>query len=926
MQQAHKDTASNQSGLSVLGRSVYKGPHLYSHTPMIRIELDLQALENYPTNKIPGFTDALTGAVPSLAQHTCSYDAPGGLIRRMEEGTWLGHVIEHVALELQSLAGINVTRGKTRSVQGRPGVYNVMYQYETEKVGLHAGRLAIELVASLLPAPFTAVSGLSRLAADDEVSFTTVEAAAAHLRRIAGRERLGPTTRAITEAAERRGIPVLRLDDHSLVQLGWGKNQRRIRASISDTTSHIAVETAGDKALTKQILEAAGVPVPSGEVVRTVEGALAAAEDIGFPIVIKPLDGNHGRGVTTNIRSKEAVAQAFAIAAEHSRDVVVEKFLKGRDFRVLVIGGKVVAVSERVPAHVTGDGKRTIRQLAEAVNADPRRGEGHEAALTKIPLDAHTEAVLAKGGVTFDTVPANGARIFMRDTANLSTGGTAIDRTDEIHPDNIRDLERAAVAIGLDICGLDVVTEDISQPLRNVGGGVVEANAAPGFRMHMHPAEGRARPVGDAVVNMLYPQGKPARIPLVAITGTNGKSTTTRMIVNILRQKGATVGFTSTSGVYVNDQLVWEGDASGPQSARRILRDPGVDYAVLETARGGILREGLAFESCDIGAVLNVTADHLGLGGIHTLEQLAAVKSVVAESVRSGGVSVLNADDPMTREMAKDAGGRICFFSMHGGSLMSDHLRDHIAKGGLAVVRENWTGEEDIVIHAENRRIPVIRAKQIPATLDGAAGFNLQNAIAAAAVAYGLGIEIDQIRSGLVSFTSSFEQNPGRLNVYDGHGFRVILDYAHNPAALTSLGHLIGKMEGYGNVIGTVSTPGDRRDEDIREMGRIAADIFDYIVFREDPDRRGRAKGETVRLLAEGAREAGFPAANIIMVSGEEAATDACLKRAKAGDLVILLPSDVPGIWQRMLDYRPPAKPAGRVDYRGEADQGVYHA
>ncbi len=894
-----------RSKMRVIGRTVYRGPHLFSDTPMVRIVLDLGTLEGFPTTKLPNFAEKLVKMMPSLEEHTCSYDAPGGFVRRMTEGTWLGHVVEHVAIELQSLIGCKVTRGKTRSVKEEPGVYNVMFQYETENVGLWAGRFALELVSSLLPKDLARVENLDALIGDSEPAFTSIEAALATLRDVAADERLGPTTRAITEAAQKRNIPVMRLDDQSLVQLGWGKNQRRIRASITDATSQIAVEAAGDKALTKSLLAAAGVPVPQGGVARTEKAALNIAREIGYPVVMKPLDGNHGRGVTTNIGNDMEAKAAFALAAEHGRDVVVEQFYSGKDFRVLVIDGQVVAVAERVPAHVVGDGTSPVATLIEKVNADPRRGDGHEQVLTKITVDAHVEATMKRQGFSLGAVPPAGKIVYLRDTANLSTGGTAIDRTDEIHSHNIAHMERAAKAIGLDICGIDVVTSDISRPLEKCGGGVVEVNAAPGFRMHLEPSEGRARPVGEAVIEMLYSKEKAARIPICAITGTNGKSTTARMVVNILRQAGNSVGFTSTSGVYIDDQVLWEGDASGPKSARMLFKDKGIDYAVLETARGGIVREGLAFDACDVGAVLNVTEDHLGISGIHTLEQLAKVKSVVVEAVKRKGVAVLNADDPMTRGMAEDAGGRICYFSMAGAGLLSDMMKKHIADGGMAVVREDWTGEDEIVIHADGRRMPVIGVRNIPATLNGIAGFNIQNALAAAAIAFGLGMDVKAIRAGLASFTSTYEQNPGRLNIFDGHGFRVIVDYAHNPAALTSLLSLACRMEVEGIRIGTVSTPGDRRDEDIIEMGRIAASGLDYIVFREDPDRRGREPGGTVRLLKQGAMQAGFAEKDIVCVAGEEEARELCLKKARRGDLVLLMPTDVEGAWQHVLTHRP---------------------
>jgi cyanophycin synthetase len=894
------------SKMKVLGKAIYHGPHLHSRTPMIRIELDLGILNAWPTSKIPHFNDKLLSLLPGLRQHGCSYNAPGGFVRRLSEGTWLGHVAEHVALELQSLTGAEVTRGKTRSIEKRPGVYNVMFEYDTENQGLWAGRFALEIVNSLLPEELAGISGLEALAGGYQAEFSSVDESVQRLKAIARQERLGPTARSIVEAAKRRGIPSLRLDDQSLVQLGMGKHQRRIRGSITDATSQIAVETASDKALTKQLLAAAGVPVPAGDVVRDAEAAVAAAQKIGYPVVLKPLDGNHGRGVSTDITTAGQVREAFALAREHSETVVVEQYYTGNDYRVLVVGGQVVAVTERIPAHVTGDGAHSVAELIDILNADPRRGNGHEAAMTRVAVDRHVERMLDCAGLSLSSIPPAGKKVQLRGTANISTGGMAADRTDDIHPLNTTLMERAARAIGLDVAGIDVVTGDISLPIAQYGGGVIEVNASPGFRMHLHPAEGRARPVGEPVVSLLFPQGVRSSVPIAAITGTNGKSTTVRMVAHILRQNNHCVGFTSTSGIHIDNEMIWQGDASGPQSARKLLGDRSLDFAVLETARGGILREGLAFENCDVGAVLNVTPDHLGLGGVDTLEDLAAVKSVVTESVGKHGLSVLNGDDPLTRGIARDAGGRLCFFSMHGGSAMSEHLRAHINNNGMAVVLENWGGDNQIVIHLDGRRIPLIGINQIPAALGGIARCNIQNALAAAAIAFGMGADVKTIRAGLGSFSSSFEQSPGRLNIFDGHGFRVILDYAHNPAALSALLDVVRHMkDNYRNIIGTVSTPGDRRDNHIREMGRIAAEDFDFLVFREGPDTRGRAAGEVVRLLTEGARSARFPDENIVQVGPEEEAIDICLQKAAPGDLVVLMPTDVEGCWQRVLSFIP---------------------
>ncbi|WP_201306094.1 cyanophycin synthetase [Roseomonas harenae] len=905
-------TSTGGAPMRVLHSAVYRGPHLFSHTPMIRIRLDLGALEEWPSDRLPGFTDGLVAMLPGLQEHGCSYGTPGGFIRRLREGTWIGHVCEHVALELQTRAGSRVTRGKTRSVRGKPGNYNVLYAYREEEVGLLAGRLALQLVESLLPAELRGIQGLEELHRRDPLADGGgVGAALEALTRLVGRRALGPTTRSLVQEAERRGIPVMRMDEHSLVQLGHGKRQQRLRASITGRTSSIAVEIAGDKDLTKALLADAGLPVPRGAVVRTAEDAVWEAERIGYPVVTKPLDGNHGRGVSLDLRTPEDVRRGFEDAARRSRDVIVEQQFQGYDHRILVIGGEVRAVAQRVPAHVVGDGVRTIAALIEEVNRDPRRGSGHENMLTRIEVDEHVLGLLAKAGMNLESIPEKGRCVALRDTANLSTGGTAIDRTDDIHPDNACIARRAAMAVGLDVAGIDFLAPDIRRSVRETGGGIVEVNAAPGFRMHLEPFEGWARDIARPVIDMLFPDGETGRIPILAITGTNGKSTTTRMVAHILRHAGMTVGMTTTSGIWINDDKITDADASGPKSARMVLRDPSVDAAVLETARGGILREGLGFEECDVGAVLNIQADHLGLKEVDTLEDLAAVKSVVVESVRRDGCSVLNADDPLTLAMERHAGGRIAFFSMKGGKDMPDALRAHIDAGGLAVVSEDGVDGGDIVVHDDRRRLPLMSAAEIPATLGGMAGFNIQNALAAVGMTYAQGISPPVIRAALQNFSSSFEQSPGRLNVHDAHGFRVILDYAHNPAGLTALCDLVAKLRPrHGRLIGMISTPGDRRDDDMREMGRIAAGAFDEVVLRERPDGRGRPSGEVMRLIAEGVLGTGFAEEHLHCVLDEHEAAELCLRMAQPGDLVVLTPTSVEEVWAQVLAFRPVEQPA----------------
>lgn len=892
--------------MRVIERAVYRGPHLYSSRPMIRLMLDLEQLEDLPTSRLHGFTDRLLAILPGLEAHGCSLRRPGGLVERMRDGTWLGHVIEHVALELQTLAGARATRGKTRSVSGRPGVYNVLYVYEDEHSGLAAGRMAVELVAGLLPRALGLVAGLdliapplARSAGDGPLP------GLAALTRLRARHGLGPSTRALVDAARRRGIPFRRLDDHSFIGFGQGCRQQRLRASITGKTSHVAVETAGNKDLTKRMLAEAGLPVPRGEVVRSADAAIEAAMRLRGPVVVKPLDGNHGRGVSIGLIGADAVRAAFVMAREHSARIIVEQQLLGRDHRALVVGGKLVALAERRPAQVVGDGETTLGRLIDRLNADPRRGDGHEKVMTKVKIDDALNALLEREGFGLDYIAAPGQTVILRETANLSTGGEAIDRTDDVHPDNVAVIERAARVIGLDVAGLDILIPDITRPFEESGGGIIEVNAAPGLRMHLQPSSGAARDVAGPIIEQLYPRGSRSRIPIVAVTGTNGKSTTVRMIDHILRGCGWTVGMTTTSGVYVNGRRIKKADASGPRSARMVLHDPTVEAAVLETARGGILREGLAFDRADVGIVLNVAEDHLGLKGIDTIEDLAKVKSVVVEQVSRRGVSILNADDPQTLRMAKHAKGRLGYFSLRGGADLPPVLQKHLAQGGLLAALEPSIYGGLLVINDGQTRVEIAQAADIPASLAGAARFNLQNALAAALAAYVQGVPAAKIAAGLASFESSFEQNPGRLNITRAPGFTTIVDYAHNPAALQALGEMLGKLRGsHDRMIGVVSIPGDRRDEDIAAMGRLAAEFFDEVIFRERPDGRGRTPGGVLSLLSDAALAQGLAPEHVRRIFDEPAAVDTALRLARADDLVVLLPTEVEQVWRQTLAFR----------------------
>lgn len=880
--------------MQLLERRVYRGPSLYAHFPVMRLTIDLGPLEQWPSGKLPGFNEGLLQAIPSLQSHTCSYGEPGGFVRRLKEdgGTWLGHVLEHVAIELQQLTGAKVVFGKTRS-EGTPGRYHVVYEYEEERVGEAAGDLSLKLLHSLLP------SDLRPSSASEPFDFATE---LHDLIDFAQRRQLGPSTGSLVRAAEARDIPWMRLNDYSLVQFGHGKHQKRIQATVTSETRHIAVAIASDKEETNRILSDLGLPVPRQRVVRSAEGAAIAAERLGYPVVVKPLDANHGRGVSLDLKNGDEVRAAFEKAREHARSIVVENFLAGFDHRMLVVGGELVAVAKRVPGHVVGDGKHTIAELVDLVNADPRRGIGHEKVLTRLELDAQAERLMAQHGATKDTVLPKDQVFFLRGTGNLSTGGTAIDLTDVVHPDNREMAIRAASAVGLDVCGVDFITKDIAESYRDVGGGICEVNAAPGFRMHVAPTEGKPRDVAGPVMDMLFPPGTPSKIPVAAVTGTNGKTTTSRMLAHIHKMNGRTVGLATTDGVYIDGQRTVAGDMTGPQSAQMVLRDPAVDLAVLETARGGLLRAGMGYRNCNVGAVLNVTADHLGIKGIDTLEQLAEIKRIVVEVARD--VAVLNADDLNCLRMADHTKSRIAYVTMNP---RHELVRKHLRAGGLAGVLEEGINGHMITLYDKGVHLPLLWTHLIPATIEGKAMHNVQNAMFAAVMAYAMGVKVENIRQGLRTFDTSYFQVPGRTNVYDGLPFKVILDYGHNPAAVQAMADLTTRLECSGRRVCVLSAPGDRRDEDIRAIARIAGASFDHIVLRRDDDLRGRGKDEVPRMLHEELVATGFPASELQIIPDEQEAIEAGLRASKPGDLLLVFGDKVSRSWKQIIYFKPEA-------------------
>jgi cyanophycin synthetase len=880
--------------MQILERRVYRGPSLYAHFPVMRLTVDLAQLEEWPSGKLPGFVDGLLAKLPSLQAHTCSYGTEGGFVRRLTEdgGTWLGHVLEHVAIELQQIAGAKVVFGKTRSA-GEVGHYHVIYEYEEERVGEAAADLGLKLLHHLLPANLRPADAL-------EAAFD-FQSELNDLIDYAQRRQLGPSTGSLVRAAEARDIPWMRLNDHSLIQFGHGKFQKRIQATVTSETRHIAVEIASDKEETNKILGDLGLPVPRQRLVRSAEQAVSAAERLGYPVVIKPLDANHGRGVSLDLKTADQVRAAFEKAREHSRSVIVENYLSGFDHRMLVVDNKLVAVAKRVPGHVVGDGERTLKQLVDRVNEDPRRGHGHEKVLTRLELDDQAQRLMALAGHADETVLPRGEVFYLRGTGNLSTGGTAIDLTDIVHPENREMALRAARAIGLDVIGIDFITSDISQSYREVGGGICEVNAAPGFRMHVAPTEGKPRDVAKPVMDMLFPPGTPANIPIAAITGTNGKTTTARMLAHIQKMNGFTVGLATTDGVYIDGERTVAGDMTGPQSAQMVLRDPEVDLAVLETARGGLLRAGMGYRHCNVGAVLNVAADHLGIKGVDTLEQLAEVKRIVVEVARD--CAVLNADDLNCLKMADHTeAARIAYVTMNP---RHDLVRKHIRAGGLACVLEDGINGQMITLYEKGTHLPLLWTHLIPATLEGKALHNVQNAMFAAVMAYAMNVKVENIRTGLRTFDSTFFQAPGRTNVFDKLPFKVILDYGHNPAAVQAMADLCGKLEVTGRRICVVAAPGDRRDEDIKEIARIVGRSFDHLILRRDDDPRGRGPDEVPRMMEQALLAAGFPAEKMELIPEEPRAVDHALKRARRGDLLLILADKPTRSWKQIIYFKP---------------------
>ncbi len=838
--------------MKILKTQALRGPNFWhiDRPLLIVVRLDMEGNVHH----LNSFYEGVRRCLPNLPDFPMTQE---GVVQAVAE----------IALELQRRAGMEVEFATVRATSDRD-VYNCVFEYQYEECGRYAARAAVRMCQDII----------------ETGTYKELEEDLRDLREIQLDSQLGPSTESIVAEARAKKIPWLELGCRAMIQLGYGIYQKRIQATLSDRSSILAVELACDKEGTKRILRDSGIPVPRGTVIKSIKDLEDAIIDVGgFPVVIKPLDGNHGRGITIDVRTFLEAEDAFDRAQQISPGVIVEKFHRGRDYRVLVIDGRVVAVAERVPAHVIGDGRSTVEELIDLTNRDPRRGDGHDNVLTRIVVDQTSLDVLNRQGFTLQSVPDPGQVVYLKATANLSTGGISVDRTDEIHPENIWLCQRVARIIGLDIAGIDIVTPDIAQPLREGDGVIVEVNAAPGFRMHTAPSVGIPRNVGEPVIDMLFPPGTPCRIPIIAVTGTNGKTTTTRLIAHIFKQTRKVVGYTTTDGIYIGDWIVEKGDTTGPYSAQVILRDPTVEVAVLETARGGILRSGLGFDRPDVGIVLNVQADHLGSGDIDTIEDLAELKSVVVRAVGPGGYAILNAEDPLVAAMARNVRGEVAYFAL------DPHLplvREHVRRGGIAAVYENGY----LSVLKQTWTIRIEQAVNIPLTMGGKVEFMIQNCLASILAAYVQGVRVEDIKQALRTFVASADQTPGRMNLFDLGRFHVLVDYAHNPAGYRAISPFIKTWSG--EKIGVIGAPGDRRNSDIEELGELAVEMFDRVIIKEDEDLRGRKSQETANLICRGITRMSpnFPY-QIILDEGE--AIKKALAIAPDRALVVIFPEKV---------------------------------
>ncbi|MDD3765589.1 MAG: cyanophycin synthetase [Eubacteriales bacterium] len=843
--------------MEILDISIYNGRNIYSHRPVMKTIVDIGRFSDIPTKDIKGFNDRLLTCFPNLKNNTCGLGYAGGFLQRLEEGTYLAHVLEHVILDLQNTLGFDVKYGKTRFFK-EPSQYFLVYEFENEICALECSKAAVFILNCFLNG-------------EDIIIGEFLE----YLNKVQIETQLGPSTAAIVNEAKKRGIPVTRIGYESLVRLGYGKYSKVIQATLTDTTSCIAADISSNKQLTKHILDENKIPVPYGKVVYTEVSAVMAAKQIGFPVVVKPFNSNQGKGVNTNITNEKDVRKAFREAAKYSAGIIVEKYIVGNDYRILVVDGEVKAVAQRLPAMVVGDGIHTISELIEEINKDTNRGECHEKPLTKIKLGSLELSVLKKKGYSKNYVPRAGEKIALRENGNISTGGTAIDCTDIIHPDNADIAVNAANAIGIDIAGIDMVAEDVSKSIYSTSGAVIEVNTAPGIRMHLYPSQGQPRNVAKDIVDLLFPKELNMDFPIVSVTGTNGKTTTVRLIGHVLSHVGRKVGMTSTSGTFIDGKCICKGDHSGPCSARALLANKSIDAAVFETARGGIIREGLGYDLADVGIVTNIAEDHLGLGGVETLKDLAFVKALVVEAIKPGGCAVLNAEDEMTNFILERVQEQVILFYK---------TKDNVKVKDVDKYINVFVEDGFIKIRDSNREITALQIKDIPITYGGLLECNIENALASVCALYALKIPVEDIAKGL----ASFESNPGRFQIFHMDGYKIMLDYAHNEAGYMQVTKLCQKLCA-SRIVGIIGMPGDRPDKAIKSVGVLAAKAFDRIYIKEDRNLRNRKKHEVANLLYGAVAESSYDMEKVKIIDDEVEALKEAMKNAQKDDLIVVM-------------------------------------
>lgn len=856
--------------MKIVKKRIYEGKNIYSHKKCIRIDVDLEGYSEIPSKKIPNFNFNIVEILPELKKHRCGIDEEGGFVKRLEEGTYLAHICEHCIIAIQNILGMDVSYGKAREIKGE--LYYIIVQYEYENTAIEIINLAVDLINSLIKSSPINFNGRLQ-----------------EIKQTLQRETIGPSTKSICDAAKNYGLPVTELGKSGIYQIGYGKQGRIIEAAISNKTNCVGVDISCDKFLTKQLLDIQNIPVAEGRKVFNIIGLLREAEFIGYPVVIKPQYGNKGKGVMLNLKNEKELIKAYTSLLKITKDIIIEKYVKGNDYRICVVDYKVVAASLRVVPFVIGDGESNIKALINILNNDPLRGQDHEKPLTTIKFDKELCNCLYRQNMSLDYIPNKGEKVILRENANLSTGGIAVDCTDDVCDENIDYCIRAAKALGLDICGVDICTEDISIPINKQNGIVMEVNAAPGIRMHHFPSQGKKRDVGKAIVDMLY-EGRPSNIPVISVTGTNGKTTTTRMIGHVLKMMGMTTGITSTDGIYINDKCIHKGDDSGFNSAKTLLLNRDVEAVVLETARGGIVRRGLAYDLADVAVITNITNDHLGLDGIDSMEDLMFVKSLVGEEVKENGYTVINADDKYSKRILDRISCEKIYFSK---SKDNELIKENINNGKIAVFIE----DNNICVINNHRKYLIISIDELPISYNGILTYNIENAMAACAALVGLNIDYCMISKGFSDFMPC-DDNEGRFNMFEYYGRKVILDYGHNIEGYKAVLSCINKLKTKNRLIGVVGVPGDRQDNVIKEIGEICCEYLDEIIIKEDKDRRGRSIGEVSQLLKISMLK-NSNKKNVKVYLDEVDALEYAIKISKKDDIIIVFYENI----EPLLNY-----------------------